>query len=97
MSKLLELIDDLTKAFIFFMIGFGIGIAQWLGSAQKAPARVVLGRAISTGGLAMGAGVGLVFMPEMSFLAQIGLAASLACLGVAGLERLFQSFISKGK
>lgn len=97
MNKLIELLDDLTKAAIFFIIGFGIGIAQLLGSTQKFPPRVILGRAISTGGLAMGAGVGLAFIPDISFLALIGIAASLACLGVAGLERLFQGFINKGK
>jgi len=49
---------------------------------------VVIGRAICTGGVAMSAGAVLVWVPELSILGQVGVAAALASLGTAGLERL---------
>jgi len=48
----------------------------------------VIGRAICTGGVAMSAGAVLVWVPELSILGQVGVAAALASLGTAGLERL---------
>ena len=46
-----------------------------------------------TGGLAMAAGVVLVWVPELSMVGQIGVAAGLASLGTSGLERAFQRVI----
>ena len=85
--------DHLASSFLFLLVGVSIGIGQLLGGNERLTLRLVVGRALSTGGLAMAAGVILVWVPELSLVGQIGVAAGLASLGTSGLERAFQRVI----
>lgn len=72
----------------FFIVGAIIGYGQALRHEREFVARVVIGRAICTGGLSMVAGVLTLWIPDAPVLAQMGAAAMLASLGTAGLERV---------
>lgn len=85
--------DQFAGALMFALVGIFIGIGQLLTGNERLTARLLLGRAMSTGGLAMAAGVVLVWVPELSMVGQIGVAAGLASLGTSGLERAFQRVI----
>lgn len=97
LEKLWELIrhwgDLFAASLIFLIVGIAIGIGQLMSSNERVTSRLLLGRSLSTGGLAMAAGVVLVWVPDLSMVGQIGVAAGLASLGVSGLERLFQRAI----
>lgn len=82
--------EQLGHALLFALIGVAIALGQILNSNEPMTWRLVLGRGLSTGGLAMAAGAILVWVPDVPLLAQIGIAAALASLGTSGLERLFQ-------
>lgn len=84
---------QLIQALGFATLGMLIGVGQLLASAEVLTIRIVVGRALSTAGLAMAAGAALPWMPQMPLLAEIGIAATLASLGTSGLERLFQRIL----
>ena len=86
-------LDHLASSFLFSMVGVTIGLGQLLAGNERLTLRLLVGRALSTGGLAMAAGVILVWVPELSLVGQIGVAAGLASLGTSGLERAFQRVI----
>ena len=85
--------EHLASSFLFLLVGVSIGIGQLLAGNERLTLRLLVGRALSTGGLAMAAGVVLVWVPELSMVGQIGVAAGLASLGTSGLERAFQRVI----
>ena len=85
--------EYLASSFLFSLVGVSIGIGQLLAGNERLTLRLLIGRALSTGGLAMAAGVVLVWVPELSLVGQIGVAAGLASLGTSGLERAFQRVI----
>ena len=85
--------DHLTSSFLVSVVGVTIGLGQLLAGNERLTLRLLVGRALSTGGLAMAAGVVLVWVPELSLVGQIGVAAGLASLGTSGLERAFQRVI----
>ena len=82
--------DQFAGSLIFLIVGTIIGLGQLMTSNEKITLRLLLGRSLSTGGLAMAAGVVLVWVPDLSMVGQIGVAAGLASLGTSGLERVFQ-------
>lgn len=82
--------DHLVQALLFSLIGISIGLGQLLASQERLTPRIVVGRSLSTGGLAMAAGLVLVWVPDLPLIGQIGVAAALASLGTSGLERAFQ-------
>ena len=82
--------DQLVSSVLFSLVGISIGMGQLLASNERITLRLLLGRALSTGGLAMAAGVALIWAPELPMVGQIGVAAGLASLGTSGLERAFQ-------
>lgn len=84
---------QLAQALLFALVGVLIGIGQLLASSERLTARIVWGRALSTGGLSMAAGVVLVWIPDLPLIGQIGVAATLASLGTSGLERTFQRLL----
>lgn len=84
------------QAFMFAMIGVAIGIGQLLASQERLTRRIVIGRALSTGGIAMGAGIALVWFPALPPVAMIGIAAILASLGTSALEKIFQRLLGNG-
>lgn len=85
--------DQLASSILFALVGIIIGLGQLLTGNERLTVRLLVGRALSTGGLAMAAGVVLVWVPELSLVGQIGVAAGLASLGTSGLERAFQRVI----
>lgn len=82
--------EQFVSSFLFLIIGVTIGLGQLLAGNEDLTLRLLFGRALSTGGLAMAAGVVLVWVPDLSLGGQIGVAAGLASLGTSGLERAFQ-------
>lgn len=95
-------LEAIATASGFFAAGAIIGIGQLFLSGQPLTPRLILGRAISIGGLSMSAGAVLVWVPSLPLLGQIGIAAGLASLGISGLEKLFtravgKMFVEKGK
>lgn len=84
--------DEIEVALVFWFIGATIGIGQHLLSPDSFSWRVVLGRALSTGGLAVVAGAVLLMHPTMPPLAQIGVAAGIASLGTNSVELLFRRY-----
>lgn len=89
-EKVLSLIDQMANALMFALVGITIGVGQLLASAEVLNWRIIIGRSLSTGGIAMAAGAILVWVPDLPLLGQIGVAAGLASLGTSGLERMFQ-------
>lgn len=85
--------DEIELALVFWFIGATIGIGQHLLSRDPLAWRVIIGRALSTGGLAVVAGAVLVVHPTMSPLAQMGIAAGIASLGTAALEMAFMRYV----
>lgn len=85
--------DAIQQALLFGAIGVLTGLGQLMASKERLTWRIVIGRCLSSAGIATAAGVILLAMPNVSPLAQIGLAAALASLGTSGLERLIQKML----
>ena len=95
MERALNIAEQLWHTLIFFAVGALIAVGHLLNSPERTTMKLVIGRTISTGGLAMAAGSVLIFTPELPLVGQIGIAAALASLGTAALERVFQGIIDK--
>ncbi len=93
-EKVIGYLEQIGNALLFSLVGISIGLGQLLASGEVLTARIIIGRALSTGGIAMAAGAVLVWVPDVPMLGQIGVAAALASLGTSGLERLFQRLIA---
>lgn len=89
--------EQILQAVVLALVGMLIGIGQLLASAKLLTWRIVVGRALSTGGLGAAAGTALMWVPDLTFAGQIGLAAALASLGTSALERLFQRWLGGAK
>ena len=92
-AHVLSQLGELVNAALLAAAGVAVGIGQLLHSKEPLRWRIVVGRAMSSGGLGMAAAVALSWAPDMPFAAQLGLAAALASLGTSGLERMFSRFI----
>lgn len=66
--------------------GLLIGLGQLLASEEKLSMRIVVGRALSSTGLALASGAVLIEIPEVPLLALIGISALIASLGTSVLE-----------
>lgn len=86
--------EQIEYALLFAVVGITIGLGQLLASEEKLTVRIVIGRALSTAGIAVAAGSVLVLVPDLPLIGQLGVAAGLASLGTSGLERLFQRVLS---
>lgn len=87
--------QQILHAWALAAVGVLIGMGQLLRSEERITWRLAVGRALTTGGLSMAAGAALVWAPGIPFVAQLGIAASLASLGAAGLERMFARFLGQ--
>lgn len=92
-DKFVAWYEQIAQAVLFSLVGISIGVGQLLASNEVLTPRIVLGRALSTGGIAMASGAVLVWIPDLPLLGQIGIAAVLASLGTSGLERVFQRVV----
>lgn len=72
------------------LVGGLIAIGQLLASQERLTPRIVIGRALSSIGLAVSAGGILLWISDPHPLALIGLSAGLASLGTSFLERFLQ-------
>lgn len=90
-------VKAIATAALFASVGSAIGVGNLMLSDVQLSKRLLIGRAISTGGIAMAAGAVLVWVPSLPLLGQIGIAAGLASLGTSGLERLFTRAIGRAK
>lgn len=70
--------------------GIIVGLGQLLASKEELTTRIILGRALSSLGLSLVAGVVLLQFPEAHPLVLIGTGAALASLGTSFLERYLQ-------
>lgn len=87
--------EAIAQAMLFGTIGVLTGLGQLMASKERLTWRIVIGRCLSSAGIATAAGVVLLAVPNVSPLAQIGVAAALASLGTSGLERLIQRALGK--
>lgn len=87
--------EHLFQASAMAMLGVMVSLGRDLQKAQPDPARVIVGRAVTTGGLSLAAGSLLAIVPDLPFLALLGLAAGLASLGAGFLERALLTWLRK--
>jgi hypothetical protein len=78
-----------------WVVGAIIGLGQLLLADDALTARRVLGRAFVSGGLGASASLLLVWYPDATPAALMGLAAALASLGTSGLETVLRR-VGKG-
>lgn len=90
-------LDAIWSALLFAFFGILFTIGEMLKSKEVLTARIVIGRCLSTAGLAMSAGLVLLAFPGAPFLAQIGTAAAIGALGTSGLERIIQRILGTGR
>lgn len=96
-SSIPEWREAVAQALLFCAIGVLTGLGQLMASKETLTWRIIVGRCLSTAGIATAAGVILLAFPGVSPLAQIGVAAALASLGTSGLERLIQRVLGIGR
>lgn len=75
------------------LTGLLIGFGKLLSSNEKLTTRIVLGRAITSSGLSLGAGIALLKIPDMPIIALIGISALVSSLGTSVLEKLCQHYL----
>ncbi|SPA50617.1 holin [Cupriavidus taiwanensis] len=78
------------KQFLLLLTGMGviIGLGKLLASNERFTWRLAIGRSIISAGLAVAAGSLLAFIPGLSQMALLGLAAASAVLGEQFLEKV---------
>lgn len=97
LAALIAYAEQLAQAAVFALVGMLVGVGQLLASPETLSWRVVVGRALTTGGLGTVAGIAVVWIPELTFAGQIGAAAMVASLGTSALERVFIRLIGGSK
>lgn len=75
------------------LTGLLIGLGKLLSSNEELTLRLILGRAITSSGLSLGAGIALLKIPDIPIIALIGLSALIASLGTSALEKLLQHYL----
>ncbi|MDM0006435.1 holin [Variovorax sp. J22G73] len=89
--------NDIWKALaVLAGIGVFIAIGKLLVSDEKFSWRLAIGRSIVSAGLAVAAGSIVAFIPGVSMLGIVGLAAATAVLGEQFLERLIHEKVTGG-
>lgn len=86
--------DESTLLGTIAVIGAVLGLGQLLASGDKLTARIVVGRAIVSGGLGLCAGAMHIILPDMSLIAYVGACCVLVSLGTSAIERMFQKVIA---
>jgi hypothetical protein len=78
------------RQFLAVLVGMGviIGLGKLLASDEKFTWRLAIGRAIVSAGLSVAAGAIIAFIPGLSQMAILGLAAASAVLGEQFIEKL---------
>lgn len=73
------------------LAGLLAGLGVLLASKEALTVRIVVGRALSSVALGIGAASALTVYPSLAIEAQAGIACLVASLGTSGLERLLQT------
>ncbi|OAM52930.1 hypothetical protein A7981_05715 [Methylovorus sp. MM2] len=91
------MLDSTTKELgLLAGVGALVGLGQLLVSKEPLTFRVIVGRAICSGGIGLAAASAVVFIPGLSLGASIGIACVLASLGTSGLEKVVQRITGGG-
>lgn len=91
---MLEHLEKETQAFfVMLLIGVAAGLGQLLSSDEEITRRLMVGRCITSGVLAIASGSILVWIPNLPDLALYGLSAALASLGTSALERFLHRYL----
>lgn len=72
------------------MIGIITALGQLLASEERLTCRIIIGRTLSSIGLAISAGTIMLWFTDPHPLALIGMSAGAASLGTSFLERIIQ-------
>ena len=88
----MELQKELSAAGGLVLIGAAIGVGQLLASKETMSTRLVVGRALVSGGLGLASAAILTWLPNVGFYVQMGVAAAFASLGTSGIELLVKKF-----
>ena len=72
------------------MIGIITALGQLLASEEKLTCRIIIGRTLSSVGLAISSGAVMLWFTNPHPLALIGVSAGVASLGTSFLERIIQ-------
>ena len=91
-GEIMNIDKEVHSAVGLVLIGAAIGIGQLLASNEPMSTRLVVGRALVSGGLGLAAAAILTFLPDLGFYAQMGVGAALASIGTSGVERLVKRF-----
>ena len=91
--------DAIDWYFILAVTGMGalIGIGQLLDSDERLTWKIVVGRAMVSGGLAACAPLILVWLPQLPATVEFAFAALLASLGTSGLQLLVAKVLGGGR
>ena len=72
------------------MIGITTALGQLLASEEKLTCRIIIGRTLSSVGLAISSGAIMLWFADPHPLALIGVSAGAASLGTSFIERIIQ-------
>jgi hypothetical protein len=88
--------DHIDTSFFLWaaVLGAAIGLGQILDSGERLSARILIGRALVTAGLAAIAPVLLTWFPAMPRTVEFAFAALIASLGTSGLQMLARRFLN---
>lgn len=93
----MQLTHDTKVLTTMAALAAAIGIGRLLASGEPLNWRIVLGRAISHGGLGLCAAAATIVFPHISFMTQVGVACVLASLGTSALETAFRKYMGGSK
>ena len=88
-----EKISHLEAIMGMTLTGFMIGLGQLLASDDQLTPRIIFGRAMSSSGLALVAGLALIQIPDMPLVPLIAISALIASLGTSILEKFLQHYL----
>jgi hypothetical protein len=77
---------------ILAAIGAAIGIGKMLAGKEKLTWRFVCGRALLSGGLGASAAAVLSWIPDLPFVALVGIACALVVAGETVVEKVIDRF-----
>lgn len=77
-------------------IGFAIAMLKYIGDESRPAWQIILARSILNGFTTLGAGAALLWLPNLSPLAILGLGAFIGALGSQYIEYALKKFI-RGK
>lgn len=81
---------QLLQALVLGLTGMTVGVAKLLKSDDVLTKRKIVGDMIISASLGMTAAGVLVFVPQIPLVAQLGIAAAFANVGLAGIKLLIE-------